>query len=82
MKAFSVIPSRILEAIEESDQTLLATLAELVEDKRKQRPNISERELAAYLADQMGYRGPGNVRALVASRARINKSRHAVSLHK
>jgi hypothetical protein len=58
MKAFSMIPSPILETLEESDQTLRTPLGELAEDKRRQRPNISERELAEYLAYQMGYRGP------------------------
>ena len=58
------------------------TLSELSEDKRKQTPNISERKLAEYLADQMGYRGRGNVQALVDSRVRITKSRHQLNLHK
>jgi hypothetical protein len=82
MKAFSMIPSPIFESLEGSDQTLRTTLSELAEDKRKQRPNISERKLAEYLADQMGYRGQGNVQALVASRARISKSRHQLNLRK
>jgi hypothetical protein len=82
MKAFSMIPSPIFESLEGSDQTLRTTLTELAEDKRKQRPNISERKLAEYLADQMGYRGRGNVQALVASRVRITKSRHQLNLHK
>jgi hypothetical protein len=83
MKAFSMIPSPILESLEGADhQTLRATLTELAEDKRKQKPNISERKLAEYLADQMGYRGRGNVQALVASRERITKSRHQLGLHK
>jgi len=82
MKVFSMIPSPILESLEGSDQTLRATLTELAEDKRKQRPNISERKLAEYLADQMGYRGRGNVQALVASRARITKSRLQLGLLK
>ncbi len=70
MKSFSMIPSPIFESLGESDQTLVATLNELAEDKRKQRPNITERKLAEYLADQMGYRGRGNVQArCVASRA-------------
>ncbi len=81
MKA-SMIPSPIFESIEGSDETLLATLSELSEDKRKQTPNISERKLAEYLADQMGYRGRGNVQALVDSRVRITKSRHQLNLHK
>jgi len=81
MKA-SMIPSPIFESIEGSDQTLLTTLSELSEDKRKQTPNISERKLAEYLADQMGYRGRGNVQALVDSRARIIKSRLQLNLHK
>jgi hypothetical protein len=82
MKAFSMIPSPIFEALNESDLTLRTALTELAEDKRKQRPNISERELAEYLAGQMGYRGRGNVQALVASRERITKSRHVVGPHK
>ena len=82
MKTFTMIPSPIFESLEESDQTLRTTLTELAEDKRKQMPNISERKLAEYLADQMGYRGRGNVQALVASRARITKSRHQLGLHK
>ena len=82
MKGLSVIPSPIFEALGPADQTLRDTLAELAAEKRKQMPNISDRELAEYLADQMGYRGPGNVRALVASRERITKSRRAVGLHK
>ena len=81
MKA-SMIPSPIFESIEGSDETLLTTLSELSEDKRKQTPNISERKLAEYLADQMGYRGRGNVKALVDSRVRITKSRHQLNLHK
>jgi len=81
MKA-SMIPSPIFESLEESDQTLRTTLSELSEDKRKQTPNISERKLAEYLADQMGYRGRGNVQALVDSHARIIKSRHQLNLHK
>jgi hypothetical protein len=82
MKSFSMIPSPIFESLGESDQTLVATLTELAEDKRKQRPNITERKLAEYLADQMGYRGRGNVQALVASRQRANKSRQQLGLHK
>jgi hypothetical protein len=82
VKTFSMIPSPIFESLEDSDQTLRATLTELAEDKRKQRPNISERKLAEYLADQMGYRGRGNVQSLIASRARITKSRHQLGLHK
>jgi len=78
----SVIPSPIFETIRDSEDTLRTTLAELAEDKRKQRPNISERKLAEYLADQMGYRGAKNVEALVASRERIAKSRQAVGLNK
>jgi hypothetical protein len=81
MKA-SMIPSPIFESLEGSDQTLLTTLSELSEDKRKQTPNISERKMAEYLADQMGYRSRGNVEALVASRARITQSRHQLNLHK
>src|ERR1700722_19047848 len=78
----SVIPSPIFETLRDSEDTLRTTLAELAEDKRKQRPNISERKLAEYLADQMGYRGAKNVEALVASRERILKSRQAVGLSK
>jgi hypothetical protein len=82
MKDFPMIPSPVFESLEGSDQTLRTTLSELAEDKRKQTPNISERKLAEYLADQMGYRGRGNVEALVASRARITKSRDQLNLHK
>jgi hypothetical protein len=82
MIAFSGIPSPIFESLEGSDQTLLTMLTELAEDKRKERPNISEHKLAEYLADQMGYRGRGNVQALVASRARIAKSRQRFGLNK
>ena len=82
MKAFSVIPSPLFESLKGSDQTLLTVLAELAADKRKQRPNISQRKLAEYLADQMGYRGRGNVEALLLSRARIAKSRNQVGLNK
>jgi hypothetical protein len=82
MKPYSMIPSPILEALNESDQTLRATLTELAQDKRTQRPNISERQLAEYLAGQMGYRGRGNVRALISSRERATKSRHGVGLLK
>ena len=78
----SVIPSPIFETLRDSEDTLRTTLAELAEDKRKQKPNISERKLAEYLADQMGYRGAKNVEALVASRERIFKSRQAVGLSK
>jgi hypothetical protein len=78
----SVIPSPIFETLRDSEDTLRTTLAELAEDKRKQRPKISERKLAEYLADQMGYRGAKNVEALVASRERIFKSRQAVGLSK
>jgi hypothetical protein len=78
----SMIPSPIFESLEESDLTLWTTLSELSEDKRREMPNISERKLAEYLADQMGYRGRGNVQALVASRVRIVKSRHQLNLHK
>jgi hypothetical protein len=78
----SMIPSPIFESLEGSDQTLLTTLSELSEDKRKQTPDISERKLAEYLADQMGYRGRGNVQALIDSRARIIKSRLQLNLHK
>jgi hypothetical protein len=81
MKA-SMIPSPIFESLEESDLTLWTTLNELSEDKRRQMPNISERKLAEYLACQMGYRGRGNVQALIASRARIIKSRHQLNLHR
>jgi hypothetical protein len=76
----SVIPSPIFETLRDSEDTLRTTLAELAEDKRKQKPNISERKLAEYLADQMGYRGAKNVEALIASRERIAKSRQAVGL--
>jgi hypothetical protein len=82
MKVFSMIPSPIVEALNDSDQTLRITLTELAEEKRKQKPNISERALAQYLANQMGYRGRGNVQALLASRERTAKSRNAVGLHK
>ena len=75
-------PISYLESLEESDQTLRTTLNEFAKGMRKKRPNISERKLAEYLADQMGYGGRGNVEALVASRARINKSRHQLNLHK
>jgi hypothetical protein len=77
-----MIPSPIFESLGGSDQTLRTTLTELAEDKRKQRPNISERKLAEYLADQMGSRGPGNVQALVASRARFTTSRRQLNLDK
>jgi hypothetical protein len=82
MTAFSIIPSPIFETLHESDQTLRTTLTELSEDKRKQTPNISDRKLAEYLAYQMGYRGRGNVQALLDSRARVAKSRAAVGLRK
>ena len=82
MQINSVIPSPIFETLRDSEDTLRTTLAELAEDKRKQKPNISERKLAEYLADQMGYRGAKNVEALVASRERIAKSRQAVGLNK
>src|SRR5712675_1287676 len=82
MPISSVIPSPILETLKDSEETLRTTLAELAQDKRKQKPNISERKLAEYLADQMGYRGARNVEALVASRERIAKSRLAVGLSK
>lgn len=78
----SVIPSPIFETLRDSEDTLRATLAELAEDKRKQRPNISERKLAEYLADQMGYRGAKNVEALLAARERAAKSRQATGLGK
>ena len=81
MTTISVIPSPIFETLRDSEDTLRTTLAELAEDKRKQKPNISERKLAEYLADQMGYRGTKNVEALVASRERIAKSRQAVGLN-
>ena len=82
MKAPSLIPSPILESLEGSDQMLQTTLSELAEDKRKRSPKITERKLAEYLADQMGYRGPGNVKALVESRVRIAKSRQQLGLNK
>jgi hypothetical protein len=82
MPISSVIPSPIFETLKDSEETLRTTLAELAHDKRKQKPNISERKLAEYLADQMGYRGARNVEALVASRERIAKSRLAVGLGK
>lgn len=82
MKVYSAIPSPISEAIHASEETLRSTLAELAEDKRKAMPKISERKLAEYLADQMGYRGAKNVEALVASRERIAKSRQSVGLTK
>jgi len=78
----SVIPSPIFETLRDSEDTLRTTLTELAEDKRKQKPNISDRKLAEYLADQMGYRGAKNVEALIASRERIFKSRQAVGLTK
>jgi hypothetical protein len=81
MASNSVIPSPILETLRDNDETLRTTLAELAEDKRKQKPNISQRKLAEYLADQMGYRGARNVEALVAARTRIFKSRQAVGLN-
>jgi hypothetical protein len=71
----SAIPSPIFETLSDSEDTLRATLAELAEDKRKQRPKISERKLAEYLADQMGYRGARNVEAMLAARERAAKSR-------
>jgi hypothetical protein len=80
MASNSVIPSPIFETLRDSDETLRTTLAELAEDKRKQKPNISQRKLAEYLADQMGYRGAKNVEALVAARERVFKSRQAVGL--
>jgi len=82
MPTNSMIPSPIFETLRDSEDTLRTTLAELAQDKRKQRPKISERKLAEYLADQMGYRGAKNVEALVASRERIAKSRQAVGLGK
>ena len=82
MKGFSMIPSPIFESLKGSDETLRITLTELAEDKRRQNPNISERKLAEYLADQMGYRGRGNVQALIASRLRITKSRQQIGLDK
>jgi hypothetical protein len=82
MAIYSAIPSPILETIRESEGTLRETLAELAEDKRKANPKISDRKLAEYLADQMGYRGAKNVEALIASRERIAKSRQAVGLNK
>jgi hypothetical protein len=82
MKISSPIPSPILEAISESEDTLRETLAELAEDKRKAQPRITERKLAEYLADQMGYRGAKNVEALIASRERVAKSRQTVGLNK
>ena len=81
MASNSVIPSPIVETLRDNDDTLRSTLAELAEDKRKQKPNISQRKLAEYLADQMGYRGARNVEALVAARTRIFKSRQAVGLN-
>jgi hypothetical protein len=80
MASNSVIPSPIFETLRDSDDTLRATLAELAKDKRKQKPKISQRKLAEYLADQMGYRGAKNVEALVAARERAFKSRQAVGL--
>jgi hypothetical protein len=82
MSISSVIPSPIFETLKDSEETLRTTLAELAHDKRKQQPKISERKLAEYLADQMGYRGARNVEALVASRERIAKSRLSVGLGK
>ena len=81
MASNSVIPSPIFETLRDNDDTLRTTLAELAQDKRKQKPNISQRKLAEYLADQMGYRGARNVEALVAARTRIFKSRQAVGLN-
>jgi hypothetical protein len=78
----SAIPSPIFETLRDSEDTLRTTLAELAHDKRKQKPNISERKLAEYLAYQMGYRGAKYVEALVASRERVAKSRLAVGLGK
>jgi hypothetical protein len=68
------IPSPIFETLRDSEDTLRAALAELAEDKRQRKPNISQRKLAEYLADQMGYRGVRNVEALLASRARVAES--------
>jgi len=82
MPTNSMIPSPIFETLRDSEDTLRTTLAELAEDKLKQKPKISQRKLAEYLADQMGYRGARNVEALVASRERIAKSRQAVGLNK
>ena len=82
MASNSVIPSPIFETLRDSEDTLRTTLAELAEDKRKAKPNISERKLAEYLADQMGYRGARIVEALVAARERMAKSRQAVGLSK
>ena len=82
MPISSVIPSPILETLKDSEETLRTTLAELAQDKRKQKPNISERKLAEYLADQMGYRGAKNVEALLAARERSAKSSRAVGLTK
>lgn len=81
MASNSVIPSPIFETLRDNDDTLRTTLAELAKDKRKQRPNISQRKLAEYLADQMGYRGARNVEALVAARNRVFKSRQSVGLN-
>ena len=82
MASNSVIPSPIFETLRDSEDTLRTTLAELAEDKRRQKPNISQRKLAEYLADQMGYRGAKNVEALIAARERVAKSRQAVGLPK
>jgi hypothetical protein len=82
MAMISAIPSPIVETIRDSEGTLRETLSELAQDKRKANPKISDRKLAEYLADQMGYRGARNVEALIASRERIAKSRQAVGLNK
>ncbi|MDO8432977.1 MAG: hypothetical protein Q7S58_11270 [Candidatus Binatus sp.] len=82
MRNGSLIPSPILETLQESEGTLNSVLSELAEDKIKADPKISQRKLAEYLADQMGYRGAKNVEALLAARERSAKSSRAVGLTK
>ena len=78
----SVIPSPILESLQQSQETLRNTLEELAQDKRKLSHGISERKVAEYLAVQMGYRGVHNVEALVASLERAARSRQKLGLDK
>ena len=73
MPISSVIPSPIFETLKDSEETLRTTLAELATDKRKQKPNISERKLAEYLADQMGYRGCARERRGAGRLPRANR---------
>jgi hypothetical protein len=82
MKMYSIIPSPIFESLQQSQETLRTTLEELAQDKRRLSLGIWEREVAEYLAVQMGYRGVHNVEALVASLGRAARSRQALGLGK